>query len=297
MKTRTLWSLLSIFALSAPAIHVARSQEPSPPTPAKGAQALPQPSEKKVYKEVGDRKLELWIWKPEGWKAEDHRSAIVFYHGGGWKNGSPNAFARQSAKLAERGMVAISVQYRLTSQEGVTMADCIKDARSAFRWVRSHAAELGIEPAKIAAGGGSAGGHLAATLTTLGDVNDEGDDLKVETQPAALVLFNPAVNLDIAAARAGVTPEKLADLLKLSPHQHLKAGAPPTIIFHGSADTTVPIKSVQDYAARVKELGGTCEVSVFEGKTHAFFNKEPEAWETLRQAETFLEKQGLLSAK
>lgn len=297
MKILPLWSLLFVVALSAPAIQVAWSQEPSPPTPAKGAQALPQPSEKKVYKEVGGRKLELWIWKPKGWKAEDRRSAIVFYHGGGWKNGSPTAFARQSAKLAERGMVAISVQYRLTSQEGVTLVDCIKDARSAFRWVRGHAAELGIEPAKIAAGGGSAGGHLAATLTTLGDINEEGDDLKVETQPAALVLFNPAVNLDIAAARAGMTPEKLADLLKLSPHQHLKAGAPPTIIFHGSADTTVPLKSVQDYSARVKALGGECEISVFEGKTHAFFNKEPEVWETLRQAETFLEKQGLLSAK
>lgn len=297
MKILPLWSLLFVVALSAPAIQVVWSQEPSPPTSAKGAQALPQPSEKKVYKEVGGRKLALWIWKPNGWKAEDRRSAIIFYHGGGWRNGSPNAFARQSAKLAERGMVAISVQYRLTSQEGVTMADCVKDARSAFRWVRGHAAELGIEPTKIAAGGGSAGGHLAASLATLGDVNDENDDAKVETQPAALVLFNPAVNLDIAAARAGVAPAKLTELLRLSPHHHLKAGTPPTIIFHGSADTTVPIKSVQNYAARVKELGGICEVSVFEGKTHSFFNKEPEVWGTLGQAETFLEKQGLLSAK
>lgn len=257
----------------------------------------PPPTEKKVYKQASGTGLELWIWKPTDWKASDLRSAIVFYHGGGWKNGSPNAFSRQSAKLAERGMVAISVQYRLTSQEGVTMEDCIKDARSAFRWVRSHAGELGIDPAKIAAGGGSAGGHLAATLTTLDEVNEAGDDLKVSTQPAALVLFNPAVNLDLALTRQGMTPEKFAALLKLSPAQHLKAGAPPTIIFHGSADTTVPIKSVQDYAARVKELGGECEVSVFEGKVHAFFNKEPEVWQTLAQSETFLEKHGLLKAK
>lgn len=115
MKTRTLWSILSVVALSAPAIHVAWSQDPAPPAKAKAAQTLPQPTEKKVYKEVGGRKLELWIWKPAGWKAEDRRSAIVFYHGGGWRNGSPNAFARQSEKLAERGLVAISVQYRLTS--------------------------------------------------------------------------------------------------------------------------------------------------------------------------------------
>lgn len=291
MNLSRFFPILPLLLLSS-AASTLWGQEPKP-----AAAALPQPTEKRVYKEVGERKLELWIWKPADWKAEDHRSAVVFYHGGGWRNGSPNAFARQSAKLAERGMVAISVQYRLTSQEGVTMTDCVKDARSAFRWVRSHAAELGIEPGKIAAGGGSAGGHLAATLATLDGINDTNDDLKVSTQPAALVLFNPAVNLDIAAARRDVSPEKLADLLKLSPYHHLKAGAPATIIFHGSADMTVPLKSVQDYAARVKELGGDCEVSVFEGKAHSFFNKEPEVWETLRQAETFLGKHGLLTAK
>src|SRR5687768_17237342 len=80
--------------------------------------ARPAPTEKRVYKETGDTKLELWIYKPADWKATDHRGAIVFFHGGGWRNGSPNAFSRQSAKLAERGMVAISVQYRLTSQTG-----------------------------------------------------------------------------------------------------------------------------------------------------------------------------------
>src|SRR4051812_22759885 len=103
--------------------------------PLHAAQAnLPQPTEKKIYKEVGSAKLEIWIWKPADWKATDQRSAIVFYHGGGWRGGSPNAFARQSAKLAERGMVAFSVQYRLTSQPGVKIEDCVKDAKSAFRW-------------------------------------------------------------------------------------------------------------------------------------------------------------------
>src|SRR5215216_6200611 len=104
----------------------------------------PEPTEKLTYKEVGGNKLELWVWKPAGWKATDKRSAIVFYHGGGWRGGSPNAFARQSAKLAELGMVAFSARYRLTSEEGVKIEDCVKDAKSAFRWVRSHAAELGI---------------------------------------------------------------------------------------------------------------------------------------------------------
>src|SRR5438552_14262283 len=92
----------------------------------------PPPTEKKTYKEVAGTKLEIWIWKPADWKATDKRSAIVFYHGGGWRGGAPNAFARQSAKLAELGMVAFSARYRLISQEGVKIDDCVKDAKSAF---------------------------------------------------------------------------------------------------------------------------------------------------------------------
>lgn len=254
---------------------------------------LPQPTERQIYKTVGDARLELWIYKPADWKATDKRSGIVFYHGGGWSGGNPTAFARQCEKLAARGMVAMSVQYRLTSQKGVKIEDCVKDARSAFRWVTTHAAELGIDPAKIAAGGGSAGGHLAATLVTLDQINDAADDLKVDIKPAALVLFNPAVKFDFPKAKNNRTAEEYADMMKFSPYYAIKAGHPPTIIFHGSADTTVPIQTVRDYAAKVKELGGTCEVSVFEGRAHAFFNKEPDVWDTLKQADAFLQKQGL----
>jgi len=256
--------------------------------------ALPQPTEKKIYKEIGDTKLELWVWKPADWSAKDRRSAIVFYHGGGWRNGSPNAFGRQAAKLAERGMVAFSVQYRLTSQSGITIVDCVKDAKSAFRWVRAHAAELGIDPEKIAAGGGSAGGHLAAALATLDAINDDKDDVKVSTQPAALVLFNPALRLNSAREQETVGPAIVARLNSVSPFDHVKGGHPPTIIFHGEEDTTVPIQSVRDYAAKVEKLGGSCAVVGFAGEKHSFFNREPFVWDTLKQAEAFLQKHALL---
>lgn len=252
---------------------------------------LPPPTEKRLYKEVNGKALEIWIWKPAGWKAEDKRPGIVFYHGGGWRGGAPTAFSRQSAKLAEKGMVAFSVQYRLISQKGVTIEDCVKDAKSAFRWVRAHAVELGVDPEKIAAGGGSAGGHLAAALVTLDEINDDADDKTVSTRPAALVLFNPAANLDFPRARERGTAKE--ELVRVSPYHHLKSGHPPTIIFHGDADTTVPIETVQAYAAKVKELGGECEVVVSPGQAHAFFNKEPYVWDTLKQAEVFLREQGL----
>jgi acetyl esterase/lipase len=290
------FSLRTALAVALALPLTASAQDATKPEPKAQAQAKiqgPPPTEKKIYKEIGDTKLEIWIWKPEGWKADDKRSAMVFYHGGGWRNGSPTAFSRQSAELAKLGMVAISVQYRLTSQAGVTMPDCVKDARSAFRWVRSHAGELGIDPAKIAAGGGSAGGHLAATLATLDDVNDAKDDLGVSAKPAALVLFNPAVKLDFRRSTE-VTGAQQEELLKVSPYHHLKAGHPPTVIFHGDADSTVPIDTAHAYAAKVKELGGSCVVDVFPGEAHSFFNREPSYSKTVEKMIVFLREQGLL---
>lgn len=277
-----------ILALPSHAANAAKSGKAE--KVAKGEAALPQPTEKRIYKEIGGTKLEIWIYKPADWKATDQRSAIVFYHGGGWRNGSPSAFSRQSAKLAERGMVALSVQYRLTPS-GATIADCVKDARSAFRWVVAHAAELGIDARKISAGGGSAGGHLACGLVTLDQINESTDDLKVPIRPASLVLFNPAAKL--RSIRSRDTPG--SDVV--DPFVHLKAGHPPTIIFHGEDDTTVPIVTVREYAAKVKELGGQCEVVGFPGQIHSFFNKEPFVWDTLKQSEAFLEKQGQLTKK
>ncbi len=258
------------------------------------ASALPAPTEKRIYKEVAGTKLELWIWKPADWKSSDRRSGIVFYHGGGWRGGNPSAFSRQSARLAERGMVAISVQYRLISQPGVTVPDCVKDARSAFRWVRAHAAELGLDPEKLAAGGGSAGGHLAAALVTLDAINESGDDLRVNTRPAALVLFNPALKLAGLRAEPDARFADAAAIAAIDPFEHVKRGHPPTIVLHGENDTTVPIDSVRAYARKVTALGDRCEVVGFPGQVHAFFNREPFVWETLAQGTAFLESVGLL---
>jgi acetyl esterase len=254
---------------------------------------LPKPTVKLVYKNVGQTELVVWVWKPVEWRATDRRPAMVFYHGGGWDSGTPAALSRQAARFAELGMVACSVQYRLTSQPGVEVADCVKDARSAFRWIRTHAGELGIDPNKIAAGGASAGGHLAAALVTLEDINDATDDLSVSTRPSALVLLKPALKLDPERAIKKGRAKTDGEVTNLSPFHRLKAGMalPPTLILHGADDTTVPISTVREYAARVKELGGECEVIGFAGETHGTFNQSPMIEATLARMETFLETQ------
>ena len=146
----------------------------------------------RIYKKAGERELKLTIVNPPDWKAQDQRPALVFFHGGGWVGGGPTQFTQHSDYLATRGMVCIQVEYRLIAKgdQGPPI-DCVHDAKSAMRWVRGHAAELGIDPHRIAAGGGSAGGHLAAFVGMVDGLDDPQDDLKISPKANALVLFNP----------------------------------------------------------------------------------------------------------
>ncbi|HEV3028839.1 MAG TPA: alpha/beta hydrolase, partial [Planctomycetota bacterium] len=127
------------------------------------------PPAEQVYKKTEQGDLKISISFPEDWKASDRRPVIVFFFGGGWTQGTVQQFAPQAAYLAKRGMVAARADYRVKSRHQVTPDKCVEDAKSAVRWLRKNAATLGIDPEKVVAAGGSAGGHLAAcTATVLG---------------------------------------------------------------------------------------------------------------------------------
>src|SRR4029078_4184871 len=115
-----------------------------------------------VYKTIGERKLTIDFDYPPGWKLTDKRPTIVFFFGGGWKEGTPTQFKPQAEYFAKRGLVCGRVDYRVRGKDGVTPDKCVEDALSAMRCVRGHAAQLGADPDRIVAAGGSAGGHLAA---------------------------------------------------------------------------------------------------------------------------------------
>jgi acetyl esterase len=271
-----------------------------------GAGAAEIPGEARVYKKVDGRELKLHVFKPKDWKAADQRPAMVFFHGGGWTGGSPVAFVRHSEYLASRGMVAISVEYRLVPREPATVPFVsMQDAKSALRWVRSHAKELGIDPARIGAGGGSAGGHLAAFTALVPGYDDPADDLKVSAKPAALALFNPFVGYKGAAAAVadyGAPAQKAAarfgpkaqEFLASTPANHVKKDAPPTIIFHGAEDVTVPLSQVKSFADDLKQAGARCELVVYEGQAHGFFNRGKPSYETVIAMDKFLASLGWL---
>ena len=153
-----------------------------------------QGAERVVYKTVGDVKLHLHIFRPTV-KSSRARPAIVFFFGGGWRGGSPRQFQHQCRYLASRGMVAMTAEYRIRNLHGTLAHKCVSDGKSAIRWVRANARKLGIDPHRIAAGGGSAGGHVAACTGVLPGFEEKGEDTKIKSVPDALVLFNPAVVL------------------------------------------------------------------------------------------------------
>lgn len=250
------------------------------------------PTETAIYKKAGDRELRLLIEKPQGWKTTDRRPAIVFYFGGGWVGGSPAQFERQSRYLASRGMVGIRVEYRtIPKGDPGPPIVCCADAKSALRYVRAHAAELGIDPHRIAAAGGSAGGHLAAFTALVPGLDDPQDDLKVSCRPDALVLFNPVFNNGPGEWGHQRVGERYREF---SPAHHVAKGAPPTTVFLGSADQLIPVRVLRDFETEMKQVDSRCDAHLYPDAKHGFFNKDPYFTLTLIEADRFLASLGWL---
>lgn len=244
------------------------------------------PDRQIIYKQVPGDDLTLHVFQPADWKPSDRRPAIVFFFGGGWTGGNPNQFYPHARYFALRGMVAISAQYRTKSSHGVDPFACMADGRSAVAWVRSHANELGVDANKIAAGGGSAGGHVAASTALIG--------VSPAQAPVALMLFNPVID----TTEKGYGAEKLGDRqLDASPVHHVRPGAPPTIVFHGTADTTVPFENVERFQSLMEEAGNRAELIPYDARAHGFFNRSrslEDYVDTLQHADRFLTNLGLL---
>jgi arylsulfatase A len=253
-----------------------------------------QAAESLIYKKAGERELRLHLEKPANWKPSDKRPAIVFYFGGGWVSGTPEQFRGQSESFAARGMVGIRVEYRtLAKGENGPPLVCCADAKSAMRYVRGHAAELGVDPARIAAAGGSAGGHLAAFTAMVEGLDDPADDLKISCKPDALVLFNPVFNNGPGQWGHARVGERFREF---SPAHHITKAAPPTCVFLGDADKLIGVPVLREFEAAMKSAGVRCDAHVYPGAAHGFFNREPHKSQTLAEADKFLTSLGWLTA-
>jgi acetyl esterase len=248
-----------------------------------------------IYKTLGKIKLYIHIFEPKRRNGNELLPAIVFFHGGGWFSGSPIQFLPHCEYFTQRGMIAFSAEYRVRSKHKTLPVESVIDGKSVICWIRTKASNLGIDPSKIVAAGGSAGGHLALCSALIKGYEPESTNCPMSSIPNALVLFNPVVDT--------VSDPRIAALIQgdgkvISPIHHIKKGLPPSIIFHGTKDKVIPFKDVERFAIKMKELGNSCELVAFERNGHAFFNygnyKNKPYKETIRSADKFLSALGYL---
>ncbi len=250
-----------------------------------------------VYKHASDDDLWIYRFDPQGLDpAKDRRPAVVFFFGGGWNGGSVKQFQQHARYLAGRGMVVFLADYRVKSRQGTAPDACVADGKSAVRWIRSRATSLGIDPHRIAAGGGSAGGHVAATTGICDGLDDPADaHPDVSSKADALLLFNPVYD----NGPEGYGHDRVTKWFPaISPAHNISADDPPTIVFLGTRDNLIPVATAEKFDADLKAAGVRSELRLYEGQPHGFFNesKSPESFlDTVEQMDAFLVSLGWLS--
>jgi len=253
--------------------------------------AAEEPGKPYIYKTSAgkERRLEIYF-PPDHDPAKSKVPGLILFHGGGWQGGTLDQFRVACAYFASRGLVCATAEYQMLGKDakarlpaGVSnKRACVTDAKSAIRWFKQNAGDLGIDPARVITGGGSAGGHISALATMNPGLNDPADPENIDTSVVAYLWFNPAF-------APGDKSDPEIDILT-----HLKADLPPAIVFFGEKDNWKP--GWDTAYAKWKSLGvGSIDLRIAEGQDHGFFNKPVWRTVTLVAADEFLVKQGLLT--
>lgn len=238
--------------------------------------------EKVLYKSTKQGDLNLYFYRPLDFNKSKTYNCIIFFHGGGWNSGDYKQFERQSMYFASRGMIAISAEYRIKNKHGTTPIQAMEDAKSAIRFLRLNAKSFFINPNRIAAAGGSAGGHLAAVTANIDLFDNVNEDLGISSKPNLLVLYNPVIDF---GSRKWLWIDNPSDA---SPVHNISKGSPPTIILTGTKDKIVPVETIMNYKKIMESVGSRCDVILYEGAEHAFFNKGEDFIDTVLKSDIFL---------
>lgn len=251
------------------------------------------PGKSYVYKTSAgkERRMEIYF-PPTHDPAKAKVPGMILFHGGGWRRGDLSQFRIACAYFASRGLVCATVEYQLPDAAAIGAMPagqsykrlCVTDAKSAIRWFKANALELGIDPARIITGGGSAGAHISAIATHTPGLDDPADPKGIDTRVVAYLWFNPAFAPDDRKDPA-------IDILSV-----MKPELPPALVFLGDKDSW--LKGWNAARDRWQSLGAkSIESLVAEGKGHGFFNAPEWRTVTLIAADAFLVKHGLLDGK
>jgi acetyl esterase/lipase len=209
---------------------------------------------------TGDRALRADLYRPPA----PNGAGVLLVHGGAWIRGDRSQLRGYGILLGRVGYTCLACEYRLAP--GAQWPSQIDDVNVALRYFHAHAEELGVDPAKIAVSGNSAGGHLA---------------LMAAAQPvapiAAVVAFYPPTDMNAGLERGGdalmsvlFTDPSESQLAAASPVTYASADFPPAMLVTGNHDEIVSWHDSDDMYHRLRAAGAKAELHVFEGLPHAF---------------------------
>ena len=224
----------------------------------------------KLVDKLGEpAELKIHAFFPKGHKNAHKTPALLFFHGGGWYGGTPDQFYPQCRYFALRGMVTFSAEYRTLNTYKKSPKEVVKDGKSAMRWLRNNASDLGIDPNKLAAGGGSAGGHIASSTAFSVGFDEPGENLAIDCKPNALILYNPVFD----NGPKGFAHNLVKDYWKdFSPIDNIGKDAPPSIVILGTKDIYIPVATAQRFDKLMKKQGRRCDLHIYPEQEHGFFN-------------------------
>jgi acetyl esterase/lipase len=246
-----------------------------------------------AYREGNEAwKLDLAMPKERG---SSPRPAIVFIHGGGWRNGDKRAggFLNPTIEYAEKGYVCVTLNYRMLTGDSFAIDECVEDVKNAVRWLRANAKKYNVDPDRIGASGNSAGAHLSVMLgicpTSAGL---EGDGPYQEYSSAVQAVAASAtptsflIPMNNRTNRQNPTADQTALRKKISPMTYVTADAPPILLFHEISDNTVNVQQSDLFIQALRQAGAkdVNYILLGDGSGHGVFQKNISILEPAREA-------------
>jgi acetyl esterase/lipase len=240
-----------------------------------------------VYEDVNGRQEQLDVYLPAGPAPAGGWPVLLAIHGGGWRRFDKDSYGRMVANtFTPAGYAVVSINYLLSTPGSPSWPANFEDVRTAARWIKTHAAEFGFDPDRVAAIGESAGAHLAALLGTDPDgplvPGGPADPGGVSAAVQAVIDFygpTDLTTLDLESRLGGLaaqqllggTPAQIPALYEMaSPDQHVSSASAPMLVIQGTADPVVPVDQSESLASDLTAAGVRNQLILIPGATHGF---------------------------
>jgi acetyl esterase len=220
------------------------------------------------YKKTAQASLRAIVFSPQDHSCDDKSSVMIFFHGGFWENQALSQFAPQCLHFAEKKIVCVVAETRVSSIHQATPLDAVEDVFSLIIFIKQQAKTLGIEPSKVVLVGAAGGAWLALQAAMRKEVpSNDG----VDARPAALILLSALVDTTAGTDYVNRFPDnKMAKLF--SPSKMIRKKLPPMLFLHGKIDKVISVEAVRSFRRWMKWRGNHVELIEFEAVDHRFFN-------------------------